>query len=913
MASPRSAHLATQKIVERYMRDVETGARIAGKLEQLAVARQRRDLAEAKSRRLRFDPKAAHRAVSFFGLLKHSKGEWAGRPFELAPWQAFVTWCAFGWKRADGTRRYRSVYVEIARKNGKTTWMAGVGIYLAFFDDEPGAEVYAAAPLDLETPVATPDGWTTMGAIGVGDRVFDETGTPRNVVGVSDVFNDRDCFAVRFSDGSSVVTDAEHLWTVDSLELGESKAGLPRGVSPRFNRTISTEKIAATLKTSWGTTNHRIGAAGALQCSDVDLPIPPYTLGAWLGDGRSNRGAIGHAADDLAIQRGIEAEGFEVSFHCSTPAMVNYTVRGLRTLLREQGLLDNKHIPSAYLRAPIKARLSLIRGLMDTDGCCTSTGEVRFTNGNEKIARGMYELLASVGIVPNIRETRSASGAPHWVVACRGNGEPLFSLPRKAARQAVPTRRARNRYIVAVEPVPSRPVRCISVDSPSHLFLVGHGMIPTHNTKRDQARICHGEAVRMVRSAPGLGVATLRDNLHRVASAQKFEPLGSDADTTDGLNIHGVIIDEYHAHRTRDLRDRLDTAMGARRQPQGWTITTAGDDELSPCFQDREIARAVLEGTIDDDTLLAFIASPDEKDDWTEESTWSKGNPNLGISVKLDALRDEANSAMQSPAKQNAFRRFRLNQWTRATTRFLDLAKWDACAGPLDPRALEDALAGGICYGGLDLSSKSDLTAFVLVFPPEDVHTGVFDVVSRFWLPEAALTRPDRPRNVPLEQWAEEGHLILTPGEAIDHAFIFAELEQLYARYRIHDVNFDRWGSDFVRPQLEEIGLLMVQFGQGFKDMSEPTKQLEALVLKQRLRHGGHPILRWNADCLEVATDPAGNLKPVKPDTRKSTKRIDGQVALIMALARAMPMGQSPPGERSVYEDRGLAMVGATP
>lgn len=718
MASRKSAH---EKAVDGYIQSVVRGRRSAGRLERAAVDRYVRDRAAVRAKRRRdlsFDRAAAERAVEFFGLLRHSKGQWAGQPFHLAPWQAFLVWQLFGWKRADGTRRFRLGYFEVARKNGKA--------------------------LALDTRMPTPTGWTTMARVRVGDVLFDERGEPCAVTAATDVMEGRPCYRVVFSDDTSIVADAEHQWAVE--ERHRSGA-----------RILTTEELA-----------------GRVLCARRD-----------------------------------------------------------------------------------------------------------------------------------------------------GGIERRFSIPRP---------RSATRQIVSIEPVDSVPVRCIQVDSTSHLFLAGDGMIPTHNstfsaglglylgffdgepgaevycaaTKRDQARIVHGEAVRMVRSSPGLGIKTFRDNLHVVETASKFEPLGADADTTDGLNIHGALVDEFHAHPTRDLFDRIETATGARRQPLIIVITTAGDDEQSPCFQEHERARAVLEGQLEDDSLLAFIAAPDEEDDWTDPRTWEKGNPNLGVSVRIDELAEQCAIAQQSPARENAFRRFRMNQWTRATTRFLSADAWFRCTGERPAPAMEDELDGDVCFAGLDLSSKSDMTALCMVFPPEDPDRGVYRAVWRFWLPEGALDRPGRPRSVPFEAWADQGFLKLTPGEALDHSAVFHELGELVPRFRIHEVMIDRWGAGYLRPQIEELGLVVAEFGQGYQSMSEPTKALEALVLSERLDHGGNPVASWHAECLEVRTDPAGNLKPSKPDVRKSSKRIDGMVALIMALGRAMLLGANPPVERSVYDERGL-------
>lgn len=548
---------------DTYMAGVLSGRIPAGKLLRQAVERHRRDLKTAKKRGLHFDAEAADRVIRFFGILRHSKGEWAGQPFVLEPWQQFVISVLFGWKRKDGTRRFRVAYLELPRKNGKTTVVAGIGLYLLVADEEPGAEIYSAA------------------------------------------------------------------------------------------------------------------------------------------------------------------------------------------------------------------------------------------------------------------------------------------------------------------------------------------------TKREQARLSHSEAIRMVRASPALlkRIRPFRDNLHIVGTAAKFEPLGADENTMDGLNIHGALIDELHAHRTRGVWDVLDTATGARRQPLIVAITTAGSDRTSVCWEQHEYARQVLDGVIEDDRFFAFVASIDEGDDWRDRAVWAKANPNLGVSVKLEDLESRCARAQHQPAAQNTFRRLHLDEWTQQADRWLDLAAWDECAQPVDREEIE----GAVCYGGLDLATTTDIAAFVLVVPPEDPEVGLYNVIPFFFVPEENVLERVRRDRVPYDAWIRDGLIEATPGNVIDYRAIRAKIEELGERYQIAEIAFDRWGSQAISNDLIEAGFNMVQFGQGFASMSAPTKELLKLVLSKRLAHGGHPVLRWMADNLVVRQDPAGN---VKPDKGKSTEKIDGVVALVMALDRSIRQEGAP--TTSIYETRGL-------
>jgi phage terminase large subunit-like protein len=556
----------TRHPVSEYIHGVQDGTIVACRFIRLAVERHLDDLEHAAERGLHFDRQAAEHVIRFFGFLRHSKGEWAGSPFTLQPWQQFLLWVLFGWRRADGLRRFRTAYVELPRKNGKSTLVSGVGLYLLVADGEPGAEVYSAA------------------------------------------------------------------------------------------------------------------------------------------------------------------------------------------------------------------------------------------------------------------------------------------------------------------------------------------------TKRDQARITHGEATRMVKASPPLSrmVRSFRDNLHVPQTGAKFEPLSADSDTMDGLNVHGALIDELHAHKTRGVVDVLDTATGARRQPMIFEITTAGYDRDSVCWEHHEYTRQVLEGTVHDDAWFGFIATIDEGDDWHDPAVWAKANPNYGVSVKPDDLQRKADKAARMPAAQNGFLRLHLNVWTQQSDRWIDLDLWNENAGEVT----EDDLAGQVCYGGLDLSSVSDLCAWVLVFPQDDDPDTVA-IVARFWCPEARLTADGNQYREQYQAWAREGWLQTTPGDAVDYGAIKRQILADAQRFRIVDLNVDRLFQGYqLTMELADEGLAVFGMGQGFLSMAVPVKEFEKRLLERKLRHGGNPVLRWMAGNVAVKQDPAGNLKP---DKASSQGKIDGIVGLIMALDRAMRHQAGEGG--SVYEDRGVIVL----
>lgn len=551
---------------ERYIDDVMQGRVLVCRWVRLAVERHLHDLETGAERGLRFDADAGQHVIDFFQFLRHSKGEWAGQVVHLEDWQQFILWVVFGWKRADGTRRFRTAYEEVARKNGKSTCAAGMGLYLFFGDGEAGAEVYTAA------------------------------------------------------------------------------------------------------------------------------------------------------------------------------------------------------------------------------------------------------------------------------------------------------------------------------------------------TKRDQARITHSEATRMVKRSPSLRtrIQVFKDNLSIEGTASKFEPLGRDTDSMDGLNVHGVVADEVHAWKTRDTWDLLETATSSRRQPLMIGITTAGFNRQSLCYEQHEYAIKLLEGFgnpngFHDDSFFGIIFTLDEGDDWEDESVWIKANPNLGVSKKLDNMQEKAAKAKAMPSALNAFLRLELNIWTQSETKWIPRVHWDACSGSVDASALRGMRA----YGGLDLSSTTDISAFVLVFPPETESDG-YRVLCRFFIPDESMRERTKRDRVPYEAWVRQGFITATPGNAIDYDFILAQIDEDAQAFDLREIAFDRWGSTKIIQEIEERELTCVQFGQGFASMSSPMKELEKLILSHRLAHGNNPVLNWMADNLVALEDPAGN---IKPDKERSLERIDGMTALIMALARAIVHDDS---DKSVYEERGL-------
>lgn len=400
----------------------------------------------------------------------------------------------------------------------------------------------------------------------------------------------------------------------------------------------------------------------------------------------------------------------------------------------------------------------------------------------------------------------------------------------------------------------------------------------------DQAALLYDVAKQQIIRTPEWRAAVQPYNSTKTMfierSASRFKALSSDPDSKWGFNAHCVVIDELHAMRgPRDpeLVEALTTSVGARDQPLIVYITTADYAGESVCNTKYEYASKVRDGK-DDPYFLPVIYEAHREDDWRKSETWRKANPNLGISVKLDYFEAACRRAMEIPTEENTFKRFHLNIITEQDLRWLPIEKWDLGARAVDL----EALRGRECFGGLDLAATTDLAAFVLVFPGSD---GVCTTVPNFWIPREGARAHQRKDRLPYEAWMDQGLLEVTPGKVIDYAAIRRKINELGQIYRIREIAVDRWNAAQIITELSGDGFTMVPFGQGYASMSGPSKELERLVIDERLVHGGHPVLREMALSVSVEMDAAGNIKPSR---EKSSQKIDGIVALVMALGRAI-------------------------
>lgn len=419
---------------------------------------------------------------------------------------------------------------------------------------------------------------------------------------------------------------------------------------------------------------------------------------------------------------------------------------------------------------------------------------------------------------------------------------------------------------------------------------------------RQQASIVFDVAKRMVEMSPALmkrsKIAAASKRIVNFSSVGYYQVLSAEAYTKHGFSVSGLVFDEVHTQPNRNLYDVLTKGSGdAREQPLYFLITTAGNDKESLCYELHTKAQDILDGRKFDPRFYPVVYGLRDTDDWTDEANWYKANPSLGLTIRIESVRDMFREAMDNPAEENVFKQLRLNMWVASLTRFIPEQVYDLGNVPIDMADLE----GRDCYAGLDLSSTNDITALVLMFPPRDENEK-YVMLPFFWIPEDSIPLRVRRSGVPYDVWHKQGYLNATEGNVIHYSFIEKFIEDLGQKYHICEIAFDRWGATQMVQDLEGMAFTVVPFGQGFKDMSPPTKEFIKLLMEGRIIHGGNPVLRWMSGNVIVDRDAAENIKPTKA---KSPEKIDGIVAAIMALDRCIRCRKE---SHSVYDDRGLCV-----
>ncbi len=467
--------------------------------------------------------------------------------------------------------------------------------------------------------------------------------------------------------------------------------------------------------------------------------------------------------------------------------------------------------------------------------------------------------------------------------------KPLFGWKRKKDS----TRRYRKAYIE----IPKKNGKSALASGLTLYLLIGDdepgAEVYTAAADRAQASIVFNESANMVESSPALKkhLELVRSQKRIVHHGTKswYQALSADVPTKEGLNIHGLVFDELHVQRSRELWDTLTYGGAARRQPLQIAITTAGVyDPESIGWEQHSYAHAVLKDPESDPAFFSYIRSADSEDDWKDPAVWRKANPSLGTTIKEDDFAEACREASNEARKLNSFLRYRLNIWTQQADRWLDVEDWKLSQTDLPPI---EARAGESCIAGLDLASKIDINALVLMFGSRDEG---FDVYPYFWVPEEAARKRERQNQPIYNNWIRSGHLSVTAGNQADYALIRSKINAIQdLGIYIDEIAFDPWNASHMVQELQdEDGFKMIEFRQGFGSMNQPSKELEVLIKDHKIHHDGHPVLHWMVNNVAVDEDPSGNIKPSK---KRSTEKIDGVIAMVMALGRAMLAEQNTP------------------
>lgn len=914
----------------RYAYDVITGRIPACKRMKQVALRHFRDLQRDD---VYFDEDAAKSIVLWFKFCPIIKGPKSGQPTVLDPSQIFLACSLIAWKwsedkfeynedleqeiqtRHRGKRRYNQFYGQVSRKYGKA--------------------------LALDTPIPTPSGWSTMGDLQVGDVVFDENGKQCNVIGVTDIQYNRTCYELTFSNGEKVTADADHQWFTNARS--DNNVGSVK----------TTQQIFETLTYGIrGNRNHHIEMPKAIECDDVHLPIDPYLLGYWLGDGTKENSSITCGKEDLehlyfqlerlnlgrttietrpGVYRVTPINSIDGEF-VTTKSEFNMT-----KMLETLGVKGNKHIPDLYKRSSYNQRLALVQGLMDSDGTINKRGnQISFNQNPGLLFDDFCELIASLGIKYSVRDKfnkRFNSTSKECCFNTFRDEHQVFRLPRKLDRmkhlyELSVKSRSKTVSIVSCELVSSVPVKCISVDSPNKLYRFGKTMLPTHNTtftaglllylmykygfgprvfslatKRDQAKEVWNVAKKMIKLSPRLAkIFDPRANDILLPSKEgEFKPLASDSNSLDGLDPMAACLDECHAIKDRNLYGVLISAFGSNEGGEYLfaVITTAGFILDGLCTDLYKNGCRVLnpDDDLEQDNYFYAIFEIDEKDDWEDEKNWYKSNPALVYGrPSLQYMRDRYKEATMSVEEKANFLTKHCNLFVSGSDKWLDIDKFKACVKNLNVDDYRDR----VCAIGFDRSQVSDITSASVLIPTPDggCDTIVFNLQSEGALKNAG----DYLRSI-YTRAVESEDLELVQGEHIRNEHVkqfIRDIVKMFPKYEA--VFYDPYHMKEIALELEDEGINMVSVSMGPGNVSEPAKKLEMLIDDELFRYHPSVLLEYAASCALISVSKFGNSMVYRDPNQVKVEKIDPLIATILALSGATLQKV----EKNIYESRGM-------
>ena len=872
-------------------------------------------------KRWRYDVDAATSPVEFIERFCYIPSGKLGVPFILEPYERMIVELIFGFVDADGVREIQYAFIEVARKNGK-----GVSV-------------------SQELP--TPSGWRKMGDLHVGDMVFGQDGKPSAIIAESEIF-DKPTYVITFEDGASFKVTDDHIWTVQTNGSRRcARNYLPGETSQSDHRRFreggwfetTTQEMFDDPCFAYRRADgrgveykYRVPMALPVEYPEKELPIDPYTFGFWIGDGSSGGPEITAGLADLDETISLlEGHG-----HTCVPRIshdTTYTVRldgagcgrknPLKESLSELGVLNNKHIPDIYLQGSIEQRWELLRGLMDTDGYCSKAGQCEFTQKSELIVDQLIELCSSLGIKASksSKEAR-CNGVPAGTVYqaqfWTDKTHSCFHIKRKHNRlkdKLAP--RMSCKSIVSIERIPNEPTKCIAIDNPSHLYLVGRQYTATHNTSlsaaialymlvadgegspavvtsassKSQASLAFGALWKMVRQSPALkkylrkGLIPERGESGIVCDANMgyAVALSKQSDHLDGLDLSFVLADELAAWKTRDVYDLCRQAQSSRAAPIMVCISTSGFIRGQIFDIELEQGYKWLSDEIEDDRSLYILFEQDNRDEiWSNDiEVLKKSNPGLGTVKSVNFLRSQILKAKNDISYLPTLLTKDFNIPANEAHAFLTYEEAvNKTEYDFDPSVFRYAICA------FDAADSIDLNAATMLFmKPGDNH---IYRKSHYWIPEEQVkinSNNMRQRDgIPYHDLEAKGLLTIVPGNCVDRRVFVDFIKDmadigLYTRY----VGYDPWHMDSIVPELKMLcGAENVEpVRQGAQSLSQPLKQLKADMRDGRIIDGNNVLDHINNLNCSVKEDINGNIVPIKKSG--PTSRIDGFIALLVA------------------------------
>lgn len=864
-------------IADNYARDVIDGKIVAAEQVIAACKRYFKDLENPEFEMRTKDPDLVINLIE--KTLVNAQGEViygpeAGKPLKnepikLQPWQIFIIYNLLGfYHKGTMERRFKEAFIMTGRKNGKA---------IALSEDIP-----------------TPEGWKPMRNIKVGDYVFGKDGQPVRVEYVSPVFH-KPMYRVVFEDGSSVRATADHIWTVQSRN---SKRRVREGRSDNSWFDITTEEMLSNYKRvradSKGTEYiYRVPMNGALQYPEKELPVDPYTLGVWLGDGHSADARITCGDEDKAEMMAlVEAEGHTCRWHDKKNRAGNFIIdpailggkNSFREALREIGVFKNKHIPRKYLEASEAQRWALLQGLMDTDGYCDKNGQCEFVQKSKYLACGFIELVRSLGIKASILEKMPViDGLQHdtvyRILFYTDRQHSCFRLKRKKARlKKKLCQRMTAKSIVSIERIDDEPSKCIAVDAEDHLYLAGLGYTVTHNTtfiaslawamsilQRKSGSKIYIVANALKQALESFNYLTynlrysgladkfhvldnsfhhcieyeFKDNDGRPTGSISINALASNPDSQDSFNCNFAICDEVAAYKKPKQYSLFKDAMRAYKNRLIVGITTAGDNINSFGYRHMEYAIKVANGTVKDDSFFAFVCRADMDNngnvDYTNPIQHQKANPSYNVTVSGDDLLNDSLQAQNDPQKRKDFLSRSLNIYTSSMKSWFDIEEFKSSDKKYDWTIDELSQLPINWYGGADLSRLYDLTAAALFgyYEKEDV----FIVITHGFFPVTQAARKQDEDQIPLYSWADNGWLTICNSPTVNISDVVNWFKDMRSKgFRILEIGHDRkFSGEEYYPEMKRAGFRIVEQPQMYWIKSKGFRRIEREVKNGKL------------------------------------------------------------------------------